>query len=316
MTKDTFTLAAVQAAPVLFDKAASLEKAVHLVGQAAARGADLAAFGETWLPGYPFFVDAPTGPLLWEASADYLANAIRIPGPETDRLCQAAREHGLDIVIGVAELDPDTAGTAYCTLLFVGREGRLLGRHRKLKPTHAERLVWGDGDGAGLVTHGRPYGRISGLNCWEHQMMLPGYALVAQGTQIHVAAWPGRSGDAPEGEYCWTRQVFLSKAYAAQAAAYVVCAGGMRLLSDIPDRYRPLGEWEHNGGSCIIDPRGEIIAGPMDGRTEGEGILIAKGSLDTVRRAKAASDIAGHYSRPDVFDLRVRRGTQPRLTLE
>ncbi len=313
---ERFKLAAIQAAPVLFDKTASLEKACSLIAQAAARGADLAGFGETWLPGYPFFVDGPTNQLLWEASAEYLANAIPIPGPETDRLCATAREHGIDVAIGVAELDPYTAGTAYCTLLFIGREGKILGRHRKLKPTHAERLVWGDGDAVGLVAHQRPYGRISGLNCWEHQMMLPGYALVAQGTQIHVAAWPGRMGDAPPGEYCWTRQVFLSRAYAAQASAYVICAAGMRLSKDIPDKYRPLGEWEHNGGACIIDPRGEIIAGPMDGSVEGEGILIAEGDLDTVRRAKSATDIAGHYSRPDIFELRVNRAPLPPLITE
>ncbi len=313
---ETFTLAAIQAAPVLFDKRASLEKACTLIGQAAAQGADICAFGETWLPGYPFFVDGPTTALLWEASADYLANAITIPGPETERLCRLAKDLGIDIAIGVAELDPHTAGTAYCTLLFIGREGSILGRHRKLKPTHAERLVWGDGDAVGLVTHQRAYGKLSGLNCWEHQMMLPGYSLVAQGTQIHVAAWPGRMGDPPADEYCWTRQVFLSRAYAAQAAAYVICVGGVRLKAHIPDKYRPLGDWEHNGGSCIIDPRGEIIAGPMDAHREGEGILMAQGSLDVVRRAKAATDIAGHYSRPDVFELRVRRNPRAPVVLD
>lgn len=147
-------------------------------------------------------------------------------------------------------------------------------------------------------------------------MMLPGYTLVAQGTQIHVAAWPGRMGDPPAEEYCWTRQIVLSRAFAAQAAAYVICAGGVRLKTDIPDKYRPLGDWEHNGGSCIIDPRGEIIAGPMDAQTEGEGILMARGNLDVVRRAKAASDIAGHYSRPDVFELHVRRDARRTLVLD
>ncbi|MEM9169850.1 MAG: nitrilase-related carbon-nitrogen hydrolase, partial [Pseudomonadota bacterium] len=130
-----------------------------------------------------------------------------------------------------------------------------------------------------------------------HQMMLPGYALAAQGTQVHAALWPGWEKTPGPGEYCWARQHLLSRAFASQAAAYVVCAAGLRLKKHIPDRWKPLGAWEHTGQSCIIDPRGEIIAGPI----EGEGLVVAEGSLDVVRAAKAACDIAGHYSRPDVF---------------
>ena len=296
-----FRLAAIQAASILFDKSASTEKAVSLIAEAGKEGADFAAFGESWLPGYPFWVDGPVTDLLWEASAVYLENAIDIPGPETDALAGAARAAGVDVVIGVAEKDPFTEGTAYCTALTIGREGEILNRHRKLKPTHAERIIWGDGDGAGLVTSEREYGRVSALNCWEHQMMLPGYALAAQGTQIHAAIWPGWEKTPREGEYCWARQHLLSRAFASQAGAYVVCASGLRLEKHIPDRWKPLGVWEHTGQSAIIDPRGEIIASAGDEET----ILIADGSLDIVRAAKSACDIAGHYSRPDVFELTV-----------
>jgi predicted amidohydrolase len=157
MTSDThFRLAAVQATAVPFDRDASVEKACRLIGEAGAMGATIAAFGEAWLPGYPFFCHAPTGPSTFRAMAEYLDNAVEIPSPTTDRLCAAAEAAGLDVVIGVAERDAVTKGTVYCTLLFIGREGRLLGRHRKLKPTFNERSVWADGDAAGLRVHERP----------------------------------------------------------------------------------------------------------------------------------------------------------------
>ncbi|MCB2096163.1 MAG: carbon-nitrogen hydrolase family protein [Parvularculaceae bacterium] len=299
MTARPFRMAAAQAASILFDKDASTEKACRLIAEAAKGGADIVAFGETWLPGYPFWVEGGVKDLTWEASANYLENAIVIGGPETSALCAAAREAGVDVVIGIAEKDPDTEGAAYCTALTIGRDGDILGRHRKLKPTHAERIIWGDGDAAGLKARQRAYGKISALNCWEHQMMLPGYALAAQGTQIHAALWPGWEKTPRKEDYCWARQHLLSRAFASQVAAYVICAAGIRLEKHIPDRWKPLGVWEHTGQSVIIDPRGEIIAGPA----EGEEIIYADGSLDIVRAAKAACDIAGHYSRPDIFRL-------------
>ena len=295
-----FTLAAIQAAPVLLDREASTDKACRLIEEAADSGATIAAFGETWLPGYPFFTHAPPSALWWKAAAEYLANAIEIPGPTTDRLCEVARRTGIDVVIGVVELDAQTRGTTYCTLLFIGREGKLLGRHRKLKPTHGERAVWGEGDTTGLKVYERPYARISGLNCWEHQMMLPGYALAAQGTQVHVAAWPGREGQAPAVPVSvWPRQLLLSRAFASQASSYVIAVGGVRCNEHVPEEYAELCGRELTGDSYIIDPRGEIIAGPAVGET----ILLAKGSNEAVMAAKVGADIGGHYSRPDQLQL-------------
>jgi nitrilase len=303
----TFRMAAIQAAPILFDKIASTEKACALIAEAGQLGVDFAAFGESWLPGYPFWVEGQICDLTWEASAAYLENTIDIPGPETGALCAAANAAGVDVVIGVAERDPYTEGTAYCTALTIGREGVILNRHRKLKPTHAERIIWGDGDAAGLTVDERSYGKISALNCWEHQMMLPGYVLAAQGTQIHAALWPGWEKKPGAGEYCWARQHLLSRAFASQASAYVICTAGLRLEKHIPERWRPLGVWEHTGHSAIIDPRGEIIAVAESDET----ILVAEGSLDVVRAAKAACDIAGHYSRPDIFELTVNAQPAP-----
>lgn len=297
----TTRVAIAQSASAFFDKDAGTEKACRLIREAGAGGAELVAFGETWLPGYPFFVDSPVSELWWAAAADYLRNAIEIPGPETDRLCAAAAEAGVDVVIGVAELEPTTKGSVYASLVFIGREGAVLGRHRKLKPTHHERSIWADGDAKGLKVYQRSYGRLGGLNCWEHNILLPGFALIAQGVQIHVAAWPGREPDEAPSEPVWARQLLLSRAFASQAGAYVLAAAGLRRLEDVPERWRPLVPFEHNGRSVIVDPRGEVIAGPA----EGEALLFADLDMDLVYKAKAACDPAGHYSRPDLFELRL-----------
>jgi nitrilase len=297
MTEYThFKLAAIQAEPVYFNRQASTEKACQLIRESGALGATLAAFGESWLPGYPFFVwGSSTGSM----SAEYLANAVEIPSATTDQLCEAARQAHMDVVIGLAERDPQTQGTVYCTLLFIGSEGTILGRHRKLKPTHRERTAWGEGDGSGLTVYDRPYARISGLNCWEHNMVLPGYALMAQGTQIHVAAWPGMNN---------SRHTFLSRAFASQAGAYVIDVGSLLSPDRVPETYRELAE-NYPGESCIIDPRGEVIAGPA----EGEKILMADCSIDRIFSAKALCDVAGHYSRPDLFQLSVNRSPHRRV---
>ena len=285
-----FKLAAIQAAPVYFDREASTQKACELIRKAGATGARIAAFSETWLPGYPFFV---WGVSTEEMAAEYIANAIEVPSDTTDRLCEAARTANMDVVIGIAERDDRTQGTVYCTLLFISNEGEILGRHRKLKPTNRERTIWGEGDGSSLVVYERPYGKISGLNCWEHNMALPGYALMALGTQIHIAAWPG--GDD-------TRHEFLSRAFASQAAAYVIDVGATLAPDLVPEKYREVA-YEQLGESCIIDPYGEIIAGPA----EGETILVADCSMKEIYKAKAWCDVAGHYSRPDVFQLHVNK---------
>jgi predicted amidohydrolase len=309
-----FTLAAVQAAPVFLNRDASAEKACGLIDEAARKGANLVAFSETFLPGYPFFIGAATTALYWKAAAEYIANAVEIPSPTTDKLCAAARRAGVDVVIGIVEREKKTRGTVYCTLLFISHEGVILGRHRKLKPTHSERRIWGEGDALGLKTYERSYGRISGLNCWEHNMVLPGYALMAQGTQIHMAVWPGdEPTDVPEAPApLWARQSLLSRAFASQGACYVVLASGILTPDHVPAAYRELAKFSFNGRSCIIDPRGEIIAGPA----EGETILMAKGTLESVYAAKVACDVGGHYSRPDILQLHVNDQPIERMVME
>lgn len=289
-----FTLAAVQAAPVYLDREGSIDKACRLIDEAAAKGADLAVFGETWVPGYAEFGAWPEKPGFGSLLGRFVANAVEVPSPATDALCRAAARAGTDVAIGVAERDALTQGSVYCTLLFIGREGTILGKHRKLKPTFFERTVWGEGDGSTLRLYERQYGRLGGLNCWEHQMLLPGYALIAQGLQVHAAAWPGGT---------YTRQEILSRAFAMQATAYVVMAGGLIRESDIPADcagfLRP-----KNGHSAIIGPDGAMLAGPLLGE---EGIVAATGNLGRIMVQRMVADHAGHYTRPDVFDFRVNR---------
>lgn len=309
MTNNKFKVAAIQATSVLMDRDASTEKACRLIGEAAQKGAQLAAFGENWLHGYGGYGWSPIdGPEWWDFAAKFNEEAVEIPSQTTDRLCEAAREHDIDVVIGVAERDSATRGTLYCTALVIGREGRILGKHRKLKPTGAERIEWGENaSGESLQVYDRGYAKISALNCWEHFMLLPSFALMAQGTQVHVALWPGREPKevplAPEA--MWPRQHLMSRAFASAGACYVVCVGGVRTEEDIPAEAR---KWipTFTGDSAIIDPRGEIIEGPLH---DEEGILFAEIDLNQVRAAKAIVDNAGHYSRPDVFELRVNGET-------
>jgi nitrilase len=305
-----FTLAAIQAAPVYFDREASTEKACQLISKAGKKGADLAAFSETWLPGYPFFHSSA---LAEQGRVTYLANAVEIPSPTTDRLVEAAKKAGVDVVIGVAELDPITKGTVYCTLLFISQDGEILGRHRKLKPTMGERTVWGEGDGVGLRVYERPYGRISGLNCWEHRMVLPGYALMALGTQIHVAAWPFSWHLDPD----LNNAPLLSQVFAAQGGCYVIATGALLRPEKVQEAYREpatskIGEWigAKQGGSRIIAPGGDVIT---QAAVDEETVLTASVSLEAVLKAKAEIDVGGHYSRPDILQLHVNRRPLERL---
>ncbi len=295
-------LAAVQAAPAFFDKAASLEIALTWIDVAAKDRPDVIAFGEAWLPGYPYFVDSPLSGVWWDAAAELLSNGVKIGGKETDALCLAAKRANSSIVIGVNELDPQTESSLYCTMLTISPQGEIVNRHRKLRPTHHERSVWADGDAKGLKPVRLPWGRLSTLNCWEHNSVLPGYALMARGVDIHVAAWPGREPAVAPSEPVWARQLLLSRAFASQAGAYVICSAGLRLRTHTPKRFESLYLFDHNGGSAIIDPRGEILAGPL---VDQEGVLTIDADLSLAAKCKVASDPAGHYSRPDIFKVLV-----------
>jgi predicted amidohydrolase len=304
MAESKFKAAAVQASAVILDRDASIEKACRLIGEAAAKGARIVAFSEAWLTGYGGhgWVEED-GPDWFNFAARYNEQAVEIPSPATDLLCETAREHDIDVVIGAVERDTRTRGTLYCTILFIGREGEIVGKHRKLKPTGGERLQWGEGAGDTLTVYDRGYARISALNCWENILPLPCFTLMAQGTELHMALWPGEEKTpAPEGPGgFWPRQHLHSRAFASSGACYVMCVGGVRRKSEVPENVQGF-YGTQTGDSVIIDPRGEIVAGPLH---DEEGILVAEIDIAAIRGAKAAMDSAGHYSRPDVFKLDV-----------
>jgi nitrilase len=300
-----FVAAVVQAAPVYLDRDATVEKAVRLVEEAAGEGAKLVAFPETWIPGYPSWIYHAARwnePRSKRVFARLQRNAVEVPGPATDVLCRAARESGVHLVVGINELE---GGTIYNSLLFVSDEGAILGVHRKLVPTHAERIVWGRGDGSTLHVFDTPLGRLGGLVCWEHWMPLTRFAMHAKGEQVHVAVWP----DADDVHH------LASRHYAFEGRCYVLCVGGYSRASDLPADFELLeamgvsGEDELLlGGSGIIGPDGTWLAGPVDGR---ETIVYAELDLDRIAEEQQALDAAGHYNRPDVFRLTVDERPQP-----
>jgi nitrilase len=307
---EPFIVAAVQAAPVFLDRAATLEKACDLIAQAGREGARLVAFPESFIPAYPDWVWAlPPGEarLHDELYAELLANAVDIPGPETARLGQAARQAGVLVAIGLTERNREASGSSlYNSLLYLDAQGNLLGAHRKLVPTGGERLVWAQGDGSTLQVFDTPLGRLGGLICWENYMPLARYALYAWGIHIYVAA-------------TWDRgEVWLaSLRHIAREGGVAVIGCGMALRrDDIPDRfefkryYQGPEAWINTGDSAILGPEGEFLAGPL---REQEGLLFARVDPARLRGSRRMLDVAGHYGRPDVFQLTVQRKENPAI---
>ncbi|MEW6638330.1 MAG: carbon-nitrogen hydrolase family protein [Actinomycetota bacterium] len=299
-------VAAVQAVPVFMDREASVEKACRLVAEAASGGARLAVFPEAWIPGFPIWVERAPGAALWnhepakQAFTRLLANAVEIPGPATDALCEAAREAGCGLVMGLNERESGRpSGTLYNTIVYIDADGQLLGKHRKLVPTYAERLIWGQGDGSTLGVFDSPAGPVGGLICWEHWMPLARHAMHAQGEQVHAALWPEVDDI----------HLVASRHYAFEGRCFVVSVGSVLRRRDIPEDlelFREAGidpdEQLLSGGSSIIGPDGNYLAGPADAE---ETILYA--DLDTSRIAaeQQTFDPVGHYSRPDIFSVSV-----------
>jgi len=302
----SISAAVVQAAPVAFDVDATLAKVERFAAEAAAGGARLVVFPEAFVSCYPRGITfgATVGSRTEEGRAwfrRYWESSVDVPGPVVDRLGAVAREHGVHLVIGVIERD---GGTLYCTALFLGPDGALLGKHRKLMPTAAERLVWGQGDGSTLPVFDTPAGRLGAVICWENYMPLLRMAMYAKGIQI----WCAPTADARD---TW---IATMQHIACEGRCFVLSANQFATRGDYPADYPLDDDGGHpaavlcRGGSVIVSPLGEILTGPAFGE---EAILRADLDLDRIAEAKYDFDVVGHYARPDVFTLSVDERPRP-----
>jgi nitrilase len=301
MSHAALRVAVVQAGPALFDTPASLAKLGRLAAEAAAEGAGLAVFPEAFLGGYPKGIDF--GARVGSRSPEgrdwfrrYYEAAIAVPGPEVEAVGAVARETGLHLVVGAVERE---GGTLYCSALFFAPDGRLLGKHRKLMPTAMERLVWGQGDGSTMQVVPTPLGRLGAAICWENYMPLFRAAMYAQGVELYCAP-------TVDDRECW---VSTMRHVALEGRCFVLSACQYLVRRDCPPDYDAIQGNAPDvelirGGSLIVGPLGQVLAGPVYGR---EAILVADLDRDDLARGKFDLDAVGHYARPDVFRLYVDR---------
>jgi nitrilase len=295
----TFKVAVVQAAPVVFDREQTLDKVSVLAAQAAAKGAKLVLFPEAFVSGYPKGLDfgAVVGSRSEEGRADfqrYWGSSVDVPGPATKRLGGVAKRNRIYLVIGVVERD---RGTLYCCVLFFAPDGSLLGKHRKVMPTASERLVWGFGDGSTLPVFDTPLGKLGAVICWENYMPLMRTTMYAKGIELYCAP----TADSRDSWFATVRHI------AVEGRCFVMSCNQFCRRSDFPAQYRSIYGKDPNtivsrGGSCIVDPFGNFLAGP---NTEGEAILTAEIDRGQIIRGKYDLDVVGHYARPDIFQLQV-----------
>lgn len=309
ITNQNVKVAVIQASSVIMDRDASIEKAISLIKQAGERGAKIVVFPEAFIPAYPRGLSFGTvigsrtdiGRKDWYR---YWENSIPVPGEETEHLGEAAREAGIYLVMGVIERDSEfSGGTLYCSVIFIGPDGSLLGKHRKLKPTGAERIVWGEGDGSTLPVFDTPYGKIGALICWENYMPLARAAMYAQGVQIYIAP----TADARESWQSTIRHIAMEgRCFVLSSNQYVtkdMYPNDLACYDDLVSAPSVM----CNGGSAIVGPLGEYIAEPVRGKEE---IIIAELDMKQIAYSQFDFDPVGHYSKPDVFKLLVNKEKQ------
>ena len=303
-------VAAVQAASVFLDREASVEKACRLIREAGKNGARVIGFPEGFIPAHPVWYHhhAATGAVANKLAVELFKNSVEIPGPQTEALGRAARDANAYVVMGVCEKLPNTTGTMFNTQIYFGPDGRIIRKHQKIMPTVGERLVHMGGYGDTFGAFQSEFGPMSGLICGENSNPLAVFAPIAEGTRIHVMSWPNHFPTS--GDPLRNRVAIDSQAFAQMSKAFVISACGtvdermIEMLKPSAEAEKFLRSPDCCGGSLIVDPLSRIIAGPMGAE---EGILYAECNLDLGIQMKLRHDFAGHYNRPDIFQVHVNR---------
>jgi nitrilase len=314
--QDKITVALAQIAPVWLNRVATTTKMLDYVQQAAQQGARLVCFGETLLPGYPFWLDLTDGArfndeVQKDLHAHYVQQGVDIEAGDLDAFCAAAKQYQIAIMLGCLERPKDRTGySVYCSCVYIDADGVIGSVHRKLMPTYEERLTWAAGDGHGLRTHALDGFTVGGLNCWENWMPLSRAALYAQGEDLHVGIWPGNLRNTED----------LTRFIAKEGRSFSIAVSGLMRKQDFPADTPHLDlilarcpEILANGGSCIAAPDGSWVVEPV---IDQECLLIATLDRNQVRRERQNFDVAGHYSRPDVTRLVVNRQRQKLASFE
>ena len=300
-------VAAVQWAPCVHDSQQGAARAAQAIAEASAAGARLVVFPEAWIPGYPYWAGIGIQEAEYQGWREQLTRAaISIPGPEIALVQEAAARHGVTVVLGVEER---VGASIYCTMVYIGADGRILGRHRKLMPTLTERLLWAMGDGSDLEAYDTAVGRIGGLQCFEHHMALARYAVASLGVQIHASIWPGYPWLNPVVDAC-TRQLAYENGCFVIVAREVMSTE--RVAPGMPPIKLSASSWNMVGGSAIIAPGGAYLAGPV---YDQETIVFAEIDLAAIGLQKWFFDGTGHYSRPDVLQLRWNKNPKQPVVL-
>jgi len=300
---EIYKIASAQLAPVFLDKEKTVEKACNAILEAGKKGARLIVFPEAFISGYPdwvWLIPNSKGAELNKLYVKLVDNAISVPDDSTRKLCHAAKQAGISVVMGMHERNSETSGTSlFNSLLFINQEGLITGKHRKLIPTGGERLIWAQGDGSTFHSYDTTVGKVAGLICWENYMPLARNAVYESGAQILAAPTWDKSPN-------WLQSM---QHIAREGGLFVISTCMALRMDDIPKEfnfktlYPENREWVNTGNSCIIDPKGKIIAGPLEAE---EGILYAEIDLNTITEAKRMFDVVGHYSRPDVFNFSIK----------
>lgn len=316
MTDSLLKVALAQISPVWLDKAATLEKIKTSIQEAAKAGCELVVFGEGLLPGYPWWLSI-THASTWddriqkEIHAHYARQAVQIEKGDLKEVQELARKHQLAIYLGIIERPTDRGGhSLYCTLVYIDPQGEIRSVHRKLQPTYDERLTWSPGDGHGLQVHPLKAFTLGGLNCWENWMPLARTALYGQGENLHIAVWPGAVRNTEN----------ITRMIAQESRSYVISVSSLMRRSDFPANTPHLDMILENcpevladGGSCIAGPDGKWVLEPVALQ---EGLLIQTLDFNRVLEERQNFDPVGHYSRPDVLQLKVNRERQSSVILE